>query len=259
VNRLTAALLGAKIASEERRGGPTVMPGILDRVEAQADGPVLIGPGVAVAEVVDRLEAGENAEAVRRSLGLRAGDVVTAIASAGLGAGEDDGPGLVRSSPGRPRLVAAASEHNLVALFPDGDRPSLLALLAGLLQVLDAWEPSHTAAQEADDRGERTTSPFWHGIAHRREPDPGNASYWFRRVGRHPDFQAIAEAAHPILLELGDLSLTSRLCRDGWDPIAFIDACSSTTPGSTMAVALGRIQRQEMAILLSTSLRHADR
>ncbi|WP_145271868.1 hypothetical protein [Tautonia plasticadhaerens] len=232
---------------------------MLDRVEDRGDGPVLAGPGVAVAEVVDRLEAGENAEAVRRSLGLHAGDVVAAIAAAGLGPGPDDGPGLVRSTPGRPRLVSATSERNLVALFPDADRPSLLALLAGLLQILDSWEPSHTAAQEADDRGERTTSRYWHGIAHRREPDPGNASYWFRRVGRVPDFDELAGAARPILLELGDGALAARLCRDGWDPFAFIDACTSAGSGSPEAVALRRIQRQEMAILLATSLRHADR
>ncbi|RUL86711.1 hypothetical protein [Tautonia sociabilis] len=235
------------------------MPGILDLIEDRGDGPILAGSGVAVADVVDRLEAGENAEAVRRSLGLHAGDVVAAIASAALGAGPDDGPPLVRSRPTRPRLVAAVSERNLVALFPDADRPSLLALQAGLLQMLDSWEPSHTAAQEADDRGERTTSQYWHGIAHRREPDPGNASYWFRRVGRHPDFTALAEAARPILAGAGDEGLAARLLRDGWDPFAFIEACTSARSGSPTAGALGRVQRQEMAILLSTSLRHVDR
>ena len=60
-----------------------------------------------------------------------------------------------------------------------------LALAAGLLQIHDFWDASHEAAQEADDLGERDFSAYWHGIAHRREPDAGNASYWFRRVGRH--------------------------------------------------------------------------
>ncbi|MEW4569641.1 hypothetical protein AB1L88_17385 [Tautonia sp. JC769] len=235
------------------------MPGILDRVEDRADGPFLLGTGVAVAEAVDRLEAGENAESVRRALGLRAADLVAAIAAAGLGPGDDDGPPLVHARPRRPRLAEAVSEQNLVALFPDADRPSLLALAGGLLQILDAWDASHNAAQEADDRGERTTSLFWHGIAHRREPDPGNASYWFRRVGRHPDFVALAEAARPILRDHGDDALTARLLRDGWDPFAFVDSCAEARPESPSAVVLGRIQRQEMAILLSTSLRHADR
>jgi len=235
------------------------MPGILDRIEHSGDGPILAGRGVAVAEVIDRLEAGENEEAVRRSLGLIAADVVAAIASSGLGDGLDDGPPLIRGGPRRPKLVAAASDRSLAALFPDADRPRRLALAAGLLQVLDAWDPSHTAAQEADDQGERQTSQYWHGIAHRREPDAGNAGYWFRRVGRHPAFDDLAEAARPVLDEHGDPALTDRLMRGGWDPVAFVDVCTSVPPGSPTAAVAGGIQRMEMAILLAYSLHQADR
>ena len=83
-------------------------------------------------------------------------------------------------------------------MFPSVPHPKRLALAAGLLQMHDFWDASHDAAQQADDRGERGTSAYWHGIAHRREPDASNAAYWFRRVGRHAVFVPLAEAARPL-------------------------------------------------------------
>ena len=226
------------------------MPSLLDRVE----GSNLSGSAVAVEQVIARLEAGENAEAVRRSLGLLAADVVAAIAATALG--DVEGPPLIHAPTTRPRLVAAASRSNLAALFPEVDRPSLLALIAGLLLILDDWDAGHNAAQEADDLGERATSAYWHGIAHRREPDPSNASYWFRRVGRSPVFDELADAARPILDTLGDPALGARLLRGGWDPSAFIDLCTRAADGTPEAAVARRIQREEIAILLELSLRH---
>src|SRR4051812_41566343 len=91
--------------------------------------------------LADRLERGEAATG-------DPAEVVAAIARAGLGTGL--GPPLVRGEAIRPRLAPIASEASLARLFPDAPRPSRLALSAGLLQVLDVWDPSHTAAQEAD-------------------------------------------------------------------------------------------------------------
>ena len=145
-------------------------------------------------------------------------------------AGPDDGPPLVQSAPRRPLLAGAVSEPALAALLPRAPRPSRLALAAGLGQVLDFWEASHHAAQEADDLGEREFSAYWHGIAHRREPDPGNAAYWFRKAGHHPTFTDLSHAAIRILERIPDAEF-----RTGkWDPFAFIAFCdrARTQPGS---------------------------
>ncbi len=99
---------------------------------------------------------------------------------------------MVQVRPSRPGLTGTLTEVNLASLLPGSDRKGRLALAAGLLQILDFWDPSHHAAQEADDLGRAAFSAYWHGIAHRREPDPGNASYWFRRVGRHAIFPVLA-------------------------------------------------------------------
>ena len=103
----------------------------------------------------------------------------------GPGRFREPGPALVQQRPGASPCSASLSEQALAKLFPGASRPIVLALSAGLLQIHDFWDASHVAAQEADDLGEARFSAYWHGIAHRREPDAGNAAYWFRRVGRH--------------------------------------------------------------------------
>jgi len=230
------------------------MPSILERFLGRSGEPTPLGSGSSATEVVDRLERGEPPSAILNDCGLRPAELIAAIAWAALGADDGNGPPLVQRPPRRPKLVTAITEPTLAELFPRARRPDRLALSAGLLQMLDAWDASHSAAQEADDLGERRSSTYWHGIAHRREPDPGNASYWFRRVGRHPIFDELAEAARPVLESFEDPSLTNRLVGSGWDPLAFIDAVSSTKPGDSAAGALRHVQRLEMDRLLSHSL-----
>jgi hypothetical protein len=126
-------------------------------------------------------------------------------------------------------------------------------MAAGLLQVFDFWDASHEAAQQADDLGERASSAYWHGIAHRREPDPGNAAYWFRRVGHHPLFAPLAEAAAPLLDTHGDAALTARLLSRGWDAMAMIDLCTQAKPGTPREALARRLQRLEMWMLLEAT------
>ncbi len=228
---------------------------VWQRIDPSAPEPVLRAGGISVRDVIDPLEKGAGLSAVARSLGLEPLDLVAALACAALGSDGAGAPPLVQSTPRHPRLFNALAEEAWVDLFPRGSRPARLALAAGLLQVHDFWEASHEAAQQADDLGERSVSAYWHGIAHRREPDAGNASYWFRRVGRHPAFVPLAEAARTALDASGDRSAAARLLPDGaWSPFAFIDLCSRARPGSTVANLARELQRLEMINLLGDTV-----
>lgn len=231
------------------------MDPLLDRFKVREGGPVLRSNGTALVEIERRLMAGAPPERIGSDLNLEALDVVAALAALGLGRDGDDGPPLVQQAPPRPDLRAALEEPALARLVPEATRPTRLALAAGLLQIHDFWDPSHQAAQEADDLGERSYSAFWHGIGHRREPDPGNAAYWFRRVGSHPIFAPLARHAAALLGAQSDPTPEAeRLIRGGaWDPFAFIDLCRSARPGSPAEGLARRLQRLEMNILIGAT------
>ncbi len=227
---------------------------IWDRIEVRAGGPVVRETGAPLQEILRRLEGGEGPRRVGEVLGLTPADLIAAVAHAGLGESASGGPELVRGAARRPGLAGALTEGAWVALLPDSPLPARLALAAALLQIHDSWDASHDAAQQADDLGEHYVSAYWHAIAHRREPDPGNASYWFRRVGAHPIFSPLASAARPLLEAHGDPSLTARLVRGGtWDPFAFVDLCTEVRPSTPIAGLAREIQRLEMILLLEES------
>jgi hypothetical protein len=227
-----------------------------DRVSERADGPTLGPSGLLVAEVADRIESGATLEGLVRESGpeLDAGGLIIALARLALGPAGSEGSGLVRRPPPRPFLREVLGDDALAGLLPSSRRPDRLALSAGLLQVFDFWDASHEAAQEAGDLGESDTSSYWHAIAHRREPDFGNASYWFRRVGRHPLLGALATAARP-LLDASSCPEADRVVEGGsWGPLAFLDLAR---PGSPNVPLARRLQRLEMALLLDRSARRA--
>jgi hypothetical protein len=210
--------------------------------------------GSAVSALIGRLESGELPGAMVGSGAVTPADVIAALAHDAMGADDSLGLPLVQAKPRSPRLARASSESAWAGVFPSATTGSRLALAAGLLQVYDFWDASHEAAQKADDLGERDFSAYWHGIAHRREPDPGNAAYWFRRVGRHPLFTPLAEAARPLLDEHRDSSLSGRLISGGaWNAFAMIDLCTEARPGTPRETLARRLQRLEMWLLLEAT------
>ena len=90
------------------------------------------------------------------------------------------------------------------------------------------WHDHHDAAHVLVQEEPGAEGSFLHGILHRREPDYGNARYWFRRVGQHPCFPLIAEKAAVLLDQIPERELKFKLLRQGaWNSCAFIDACEA--------------------------------
>lgn len=109
------------------------------------------------------------------------------------------------------------------------------ACIAGLWLYHDFLDRSHTISQSIST----TTGSYWHGIMHRREPDFGNSAYWFRRVGSHPIFPALARGANEIGLAANPLKQAAWLVEAvQWDPFKFIDSCEAcySTPGTDQMV-----------------------
>jgi hypothetical protein len=129
---------------------------------------------------------------------------------------------LVRTASISPEAFAGVNEMDSLEICEVvmglDSLPALV--LSGLYLYCGCWDDGHTTA----DSVESPDGYFWHGIAHRQEPDPANAAYWFNKTGKHPIFPKLAaEAAHAGYKASGD-----------WDPFAFIEYCESARrqPGS---------------------------
>jgi len=158
--------------------------------------------------------------------------------------------------PGRPneKLLALLGNQPLDEIFAGQtirDRTMAQATLAGLYLLADDLDASHEISQSI-----RTpTGGYWHGIMHRREPDYGNAKYWFYRVGRHAVFPAVATAAAELLGEISGTSASNAqfLANPGkWDADQFVDLCASAAKAGGALEQLCRlIQRRECELLLN--------
>lgn len=164
---------------------------------------------------------------------------------------------LVHSRSEHPRSVI--KELQTVALEDllgtnVADRLMAQAVRAGLLLVADAWNEAHEVAQDLDT----VEGSYWHGIVHRREPDAGNAKYWFRRVGTHPVFARLGEWDRRLpssAKQVFDTIIPS----GAWDPFAFIDVCTGNADAASSDPypALVAIQAREIRLLLDYCIRNA--
>jgi hypothetical protein len=116
--------------------------------------------------------------------------------------------------PGSPDLAAKPALDALTVKHLFGgkavrDTDMARCCIAALWLHHDFLEESHKISQEIST----AEGIYWHAIMHRREPDPGNSKYWFRRVG-----------AHPILDQLAK-ELRESQFYDYTSPFDFIDFC----------------------------------
>lgn len=163
------------------------------------------------------------------------------------------GPGQPNSRV-RPALAALRAED----LFAPG-RPANLAMaracLAGLWLRHDFLDESHALSQDIDT----ATGSYWHGIMHRREPDYGNAKYWFRRVGRHPVFSALAAEARTLAAAQPTIDVARSLQTEtDWDPFRFVDLCQQAARDKGPLELLCRaIQQREWELLFDDTFQRA--
>jgi hypothetical protein len=139
-----------------------------------------------------------------------------------------------------------------------------VAVKAGLLLMHDYLDESHTLSQSVQGKGRHFAGDYWHAIMHRREPDDSNSKYWFRRVGEHPIFSALANLSETIFDSVtnSESEQWRTKCRtsQGWDPYAFVDFCSycRRTPERSRDEIARKIQWTEMLLLLDRTCKDAS-
>lgn len=169
-------------------------------------------------------------------------ELVTAFDAADLGPGPRSGA-----------LPLAELDKRLTTLL---DRQALSATSEQLARALillwhDHLDTAHTIAQDIPN----PDGSLVHAIMHRREPDYWNSKYWWRRVGEHPCFPALAQRVTTFLrTNGGDQLLDELVVEQKWNPFAHVDACEAAAalkPDSELVRILRAVQKIEFETALA--------
>lgn len=161
-------------------------------------------------------------------------------------------PGLADLGPGPREGVSSVREIGQVM-----DRvrtPSEVSELIRALLLL--WHDHHDHAHALVQERETPDGNLIHAILHRREPDYGNASYWFHRVGEHACYDQLAKQTKAFLNKEAPSAPSHVMAivdGDRWVPDAFIAACRQANSSRSQAaerLMLQKIQALETRVLL---------
>jgi hypothetical protein len=154
----------------------------------------------------------------------------------------------------RPLLAALTLETAFVGQRI-ADHDAARCCIAALWLLHDFLDESHAISQEVHT----AEGSYWHGIMHRREPDYGNAKYWFRRVPQHTIFEPLAAAARKLVSKTQlDEPAQFLAAQESWDAFRFVDLCEAIARGRSRCEELARqIARREWELLFDHCYRAA--
>jgi hypothetical protein len=158
--------------------------------------------------------------------------------------------------PGKPRPGSSQSIERFREAVGQRTQPNEIPYAEAAVAAWTLHEDCLDEAHEISQELKSDLGSYIHGIVHRREPDYGNARYWFRQVGPLPFYAELQQAARAELAEFRDQATADAvMSADTWRPTAFVDLCEQAARGSRpLQDACRRLQQRELELLFALCL-----